>query len=345
MNTTQNITQKIAYESNFLRHLLDKFKDSSPPEFNALYFLIPGNQALCKGRSSFEIKMNDWRPMFQTIGAPLAYIASFKVIDLIVEMIIGASPDKIIQFDKKIELLQSATLPDVMRKNEFLAKYLISIFSNGYKIRNVLVHRSTFSAGSEGINGDIIDKKDGKTSFFISWKNIKALASFAIYLSDAIAADEISRLDCKCTKLALDSMPEIHKLPLFGQAPPAHSRVRIFRLKSDRIDLNFANIVDFVNRPIPFAQPDTRDVHMVRLNDFDVELEIILINPDNSIAGVYRIPHEMAAIYDPEISINDLPQFTAIENEKIDVDGISIKLSEGKREILSMDYSSNLAKI
>lgn len=335
-----DIANKIKYESSFLSNLFKMHKVVAPYEFDAIYLLEPGKTPLCKNFARISVDMNDWRAMFRSIGAPLAYIAGFKIIDLIVEFLIGSESNKVIQFQEKLVLLKNAEFPTVMEENRFLIDYLCSVFDNGYMIRNVLVHRSTFSADNSGIVGNIFDKKGDSTSFLVSWDNIYGLATFAILLSDSITAGKMPRLNCKNAKRALDSLYGIHKLPRFMQARPAHCRAKIFRLKSEKIDVNFASIVDFINSPIQMMDFDTEKKFMIQRYDFDVELEIIIMNDDNSLEGVYRIPHEKAITYSSVISISNISQFRVYPGEDISLDcdvnffEIGKSLSEGKRELL-----------
>ncbi len=333
MNLPYDIQKEIKYEVGFLRHLLGFYKTDDSKVFSQEFVFFPGQIPAVSRRDYFSFDSNDWRPGFNSIGAPLVYIASFKVIDLIVEFILRLSPYKITQFEKKIELFDSSDLPDVMKENSFLAHYLKSIFSNGYKIRNVLVHRSSFVTGSWGIKGEILDRKEKGVPFSISWKNIQGLAIFAILLSDAIATGKISRFNCKLMKRALDSMLELHKLPGFGQAAPAYAKARIFRLLSDHIDLNFVNIVDFVNSPTQQPDPETDDIHLVKLFDFDVDLELFVIDSCGLINGVYVIPYEAAIALDSPVSIEKLSQFGVGLDENIDVERITKGLLEGGVEV------------
>lgn len=222
-----------------------------------------------------------------------------------------------------------------MKENSFLAHYLKSIFSNGYKIRNVLVHRSSFVTGSWGIKGEILDRKEKGVPFSISWKNIQGLAIFAILLSDAIATGKISRFDCKLVKRALDSMLELHKLPSFSQAVPAYAKARIFRLLSDNIDLNFVNIVDFINSPIQMPDFKTGEIYPYKHADFDVDLELVVINPCGLIVGFYVIPYEAAITLESPVPIAKLSQFRVQLDENLDISGVAESLQAGGGEVFA----------
>lgn len=105
MNLPYDIQKEIKYEVGFLRHLLGFYKTDDSKVFSQEFVFFPGQIPAVSRRDYFSFDSNDWRPGFNSIGAPLVYIASFKVIDLIVEFILRLSPYKITQFEKKLNFL------------------------------------------------------------------------------------------------------------------------------------------------------------------------------------------------------------------------------------------------
>ncbi|MBM3301828.1 MAG: hypothetical protein FJY85_17990, partial [Deltaproteobacteria bacterium] len=196
--------------------------------------------------------------------APLTFMASYKMIDMIFEWILeenyrSGNISKVPwPYSDKLKLLADRSriqFPPLFLSQQYLHNYSEALFCQLLPYRNVIVHDNSFSVSNGTLT--LSSPKDG-TSLTLSRVQIGCLVRFVVALGRALAG--IIVVDTHMDKLLryhLDVLVAAHGLPAFKQQIPLLVRVELTVLKrGDCFPANLKQVRDNLRRMLPGRDVD-----------------------------------------------------------------------------------------
>lgn len=190
-----------------------------------------------------NIVVGDWRPGFLNAGAPLVFVSTFKLLDMLIEWILEENGvPSTFRFQQKLQQLKGSPIfPPVIESRSWLEERLAGLYGTLEPLRGTIIHNKHFtstdgairiSSSKKGIIGLPVD---------ISAAHLRKLAvtivSVLRYVDGTWHLDELRE---RTLRHDLDELLALHGLPSLGQKPPFHTRVRVYLTGSDPllVDLN-----------------------------------------------------------------------------------------------------------
>lgn len=185
--------------------------------------------------------MGDWRPAFLNAGAPLIFVSTFKLLDMLIEWVLeeNGAPSTF-RFQQKLQHLNSSPIfPQAIESRPWLKVRLTSLYRTLEPLRGTIIHDKHFtmtdsmirvSSSKNGIIGSVVD---------ISAAQLKKLATTIV--SVLRYADGTWHLDTfreKILRHELDELVMLHGQPHLGQKRPFHTCVRVYLMGSDPLSVD-----------------------------------------------------------------------------------------------------------
>ena len=236
-----------------------------------------------------KISIGDWRPGFLNAGAPLVFVSTFKLLDMLMEWILKENgADSTFRFQQKLEQIKRPTIfPQAIESRTWLKERLIGLYSTLEPLRGTIIHDKHFTA-TDGA----IQVSSSKKGIIGSAVNISAaqLRKFAVtvvsvlrYIDGTWDLDEFRE---KVLRHELDELVALHGLPLLGQKRPFHARVRVYLEGFDPLDVD------------PMAIRSDLAAKYVD-QDCSFELRILMVK-DGEVIGAYLLPWTVVALEKPD---------------------------------------------
>lgn len=258
----------------------------------------------------------DWRSGFLRAGGPLIFSSAFKVLDLIVEWVLG--PDSrtaklgSLQFNEKVTRIKdpTRTWPDFFSKHSWIKERFIALYESLIPYRNTIIHSSQFSSIEGGVK---VAPSEGK-GVFGDYRHIDSnMVGHIAYVAALIAKvlQGVWDLDPYTNhrlRWSLNKLYDFHKLPSDDcLKPPSLALVRIYRNEAKYIIFNIAEISLELNQPMllpveGYGDVDCRRTHAI----FDLE---IIIKGESDHNSVYQIPFTSIDLFKDGISLEQLVDF------------------------------------
>jgi hypothetical protein len=237
-----------------------------------------------------NIVPGDWRPGFLKAGAPLVFVTTFKLLDMLIEWVLVLNGKRSThRFDQKITALKGPVFfPVLIETRTWLRERLIALYEHLEPLRGTIIHARHFktaegtlqvSSSKKGTIGPIITFSEGDL------RNLAlALVSLVRYLEGSWNMDIFQE---KQLRYVFDELVHLHKLPLMGQLPPGFLTVRLYVPCTDPIEFDISRI--------------KRDVAEKRKGqDVIFDVRIIVLARDS--ARAYLIPSDQLQISGPKLS-------------------------------------------
>ena len=226
-----------------------------------------------------NIVIGDWRPGFLNAGAPLIFVSTFKLLDMLFEWILeenGISPT--FRFQQKLQHLNGPLIfPSAIESRCWLKERLVGLYSTLEPLRGTIIHDRHFTATDGAIR--VSSSKQGiiGSEVEISAENLRKLAVTIVsvlgYVNGNWFFDEFRE---KILRHDLDELVTLHGLPLLGQKPPFHTCVRVYVGVNDLLHVD----------PITIR----RDLATRYANqDCSFDLRILMVK-DNQVVAAYLFP-------------------------------------------------------
>lgn len=192
-----------------------------------------------------NIVVGDWRPGFLNAGAPLVFVSTFKLLDMLIEWILEENGvSSTFRFQQKVQHLKASPIfPAVIESRSWLKERLAGLYSTLEPLRGTIIHDKHFtstdgairiSSSKKGIIGSPVD---------ISAAHLRKLAltivSVLRYVDGTWHLDELRE---RTLRHNLDELVALHGLPSLGQKPPFHTRVRVYLTGSDPLFVDLMSI-------------------------------------------------------------------------------------------------------
>jgi hypothetical protein len=127
----QRLAQQTDYEAWFLEAVYKIVEDELFPTFPDAV-IYPANRTPPKFIAHLRgnINLGDWRPGFLNAGAPLVFVTAFKLLDMIMEWVLGENGIKpSFRFQQKLTQLDSSIrFPVTVESKSWLRERLLGLF-------------------------------------------------------------------------------------------------------------------------------------------------------------------------------------------------------------------------
>lgn len=226
-----------------------------------------------------NIVIGDWRPGFLNAGAPLVFVSTFKLLDMLIEWILeenGVSAT--FRFQQKLQHLKRAPIfPQAIESRSWLKERLTGLYSILEPLRGTIIHGKHFTATDGAIRVSSLRNGIVGAAVDIGAVHLRMLAVTIVSILRYV--DGTWRLDGlreKILRHELDNLVTLHGLPLLGQKRPFHTRVRVYLNGSDPFAVD------------PMAIQHDLDARYVD-QDCSFDLLILLVN-GGKVADAYLFP-------------------------------------------------------
>lgn len=149
-NALQRLSERVAYEAWLLEAAYKLVEQELFPSWpdDAVVYRLGAVKPQIFGFARAHIEIGDWRPGFLNAGAPLVFVVTFKLLDMLMEWVleqngIGSTH----RFEQKLKHLSSSpTFPDVVEARPWLKDRLTGLYRTLEPFRGTVIHGSKFTS-------------------------------------------------------------------------------------------------------------------------------------------------------------------------------------------------------
>ncbi len=271
-NSLIKLGERTEYETWLLEAVYALAEQELFPSWpDGVIYPVDKSKAQFIGHARCNMVIGDWRPGFLNAGAPLVFVSTFKLLDMLIEWILEENGvPSTFRFQQKLQHLKGSPIfPPVIESRTWLKERLAGLYSMLEPLRGTIIHDKHFTATDGAIR--VASSKKGVigASVEISAAFLRKLAltivSVLKYVDGTWHLDELRE---KTLRHDLDKLAALHGLPPLGQKPPFHTCVRVYLTSSDPLLADLMSIrsdlaARYVNQDCSF---DLR-VLMVRENE------------------------------------------------------------------------------
>jgi hypothetical protein len=253
-----------------------------------------------------NIIVGDWRPGFLNAGAPLVFVSTFKLLDMLIEWILEENQvASTFRFQEKLQHLNGSPIfPALIDARPWLKERLVGLYRTLEPLRGTIIHDKYFTAADGAIRVSSSKKGIIGSAVEISAAHLRKLAltivSVLRYVDGTWHLDDLRE---KTLRHDLDELVALHGLPLLGQQHPFHMRVRVYSTGSDPLQVDPTAI-----------QSDLAARYLNQDCSFDLR---VLMVRDGAVVEAYLFPWPLFAVpgYDWSHGINAEQYRTAIPDD------------------------------
>ena len=228
---------------------------------------------------SGNVTLGDWRPKFLKVGAPLIFVTTFKLLDMLIEWVLDQNgvPSKHQFKYKKAALRDQLQFPPCVASRDWLQERLVGLYGHLEPLRGTIVHARHFKSSDGALH---VSSSKGNTVGPVVTLEPKDLRSLAVFLISVLryvsGSWELDAYREKFLRRSLDELAHLHHLPSLGQQSPRFLTVRVYTAQWESIEVDIARIRHDVRRMCPGQ-------------DSLFDLRIVAVTPDGR-ASAYCIP-------------------------------------------------------
>ena len=236
-NAITKLIERTEYESWLLEAVYALVENELFPSWpdGAVYSVDKSNARFFVHARS-NIILGDWRPGFLVAGAPLVFVAAFKLLDMLIEWILEENGlPSTFRFQQKLEWLKNSPIfPPQIESRRWLVERLAGLYRTLEPLRGTIIHDKHFTAADGAIQ--VASSRRGVTRepVEISATHLRILARTIVsvlrYVDGTWQLDEFRE---KKLRYDLDELATLHRLPSLGQKSPFHTCVRVYSTDSD----------------------------------------------------------------------------------------------------------------
>jgi hypothetical protein len=203
-----------------------------------------------RGNSVF----GDWRPGFLSAGAPLIFVSSFKLLDMLIEWVIERNGGQAtFRFQDKLQCLtRSPVFPSFVERHTWLKERLAGLYRTLEPLRGTIIHDKHFTSTDGSIQVSSSKRGVAGPPVQISAAQLSKLALTMVttlnYIGGSWAFDAFRE---RTLRRDLDEIASLHGLPLFGQRQPYFTRVRVYQTSVDPLLVEPMVIMSDLSRQYP----------------------------------------------------------------------------------------------
>lgn len=209
---------------------------------DAVVYPVDKSKAQFFAHACANIVIGDWRPGFLNAGAPLVFVSTFKLLDMLIEWILEENgAPSMFSFTKKLQHIRcsSPIFPLLIESRPWLKERLIGLYSTLEPLRGTIIHDKYFTTTDGAIRVSSSKKGVIGSPVEISATNLRTLAltivSVLRYVHGAWRLDDLRE---RFLRHYLDELVTLHGLPFLGQKRPFHTRVRVYLTGTDPLHVD-----------------------------------------------------------------------------------------------------------
>ena len=180
--------------------------------------------------------IRDWRPDFLRVGAPLVFITTFKLIDMLIEWVLMKNGvTTTFRFEQKLAALKpSVQFPDIVESRPWWRQRLIGLYASLEPLRGTLIHDRHFATNNGNL--EVASSKRGVIGnpVQIDAAQLRVLARCIVstlrYVDGSWAMDHHQE---RTLRYEFDLIAPLHRMPSLGQKRPHSPTVRVFSKNPD----------------------------------------------------------------------------------------------------------------
>ena len=205
----------------------------------------------------FRIELGDWRPGFLNAGAPLVFVATFKLLDMFVEWVLEANAVKTSSKfqgfkDKLKDLDRSPVFPVLVESQSWLKERLVGLYRTLEPLRGTIVHGKHFDVSNGGIC--VASSRGGSVGpqFDIDGSQLRKLAITVLSIIRYVDGTwSFSPFREKLMRCDLDSLANLHGFPSLGQKTPLYPTIRVHTRDSNPLSVDIGVVVSDLEKQFP----------------------------------------------------------------------------------------------
>jgi hypothetical protein len=285
-NALTKLGERTEYETWLLEAVYALVEQELFPSWpDGVIYPVDKSKAQFIGHARGNIIIGDWRPGFLNAGAPLVFVSTFKLLDMLIEWILEENGvPSTFRFQKKLQQLKGSPIfPPVIESRTWLKERLVGLYSTLEPLRGTIIHDKHFTATDGAIRVARSKKGVIGAPVEISAAHLRKLAltivSVLKYVDGTWHFDEPRE---KALRHDLDELAALHGLPPLGQKPPFHTCVRVYLTGSDPL------LVDLMSIRSDLA---ARYVNQ----DCSFDLRVLMVR-DDEVVDAYLFPWSVLAV-------------------------------------------------
>ncbi|WP_312807485.1 hypothetical protein [Comamonas sp.] len=239
-----------------------------------------------------------YRSQFRSTIAPMLFVTSFKILDMIVEWVVESNRQPVpLQFKKKIDILSGSStfkLPDIFINHPWLKTTLINLYKELCDFRNVIVHRKTFTNSNGVLHMEFQDKDPNKTvkKINLTDTDIANISEFSASLVNLLLKGKINMHEELFLQICADKLPHVHHLPKSGRS------MRIF------VRINYFIPDECVIREVPIAE--LLEKAKSSSHEKDIHHELVVIFSEGGNSHIRKLDHTQFSLAPDSINLQYL---------------------------------------
>jgi hypothetical protein len=236
------LAERTEYETWLLEAVYALVEQELFPSFpDAVVYPVDKSKAQFFASGRLNIVIGDWRPGFLNAGAPLVFVSTFKLLDMLIEWTLEENGvPSTFRFQQKLQHLKGSPIfPPLIESRGWLKERLIGLYSTLEPLRGTIIHDKHFTATDGAIR--VSSSKKGSIG---PAKEISAahLRKFALTIVSVLryvdGTWQLNQVREKILRHDIDELAMLHRLPLLGQKCPFHTRVRVYLTGSDPLHVD-----------------------------------------------------------------------------------------------------------
>ncbi len=285
VNAIMKLAERTEYETWLLEAVFALVENELFPSWpDGVVYPLDKSEPQFHRYARANIIIGDWRVGFLNAGAPLVFISTFKLLDMLIEWMLEENGfSSTFRFQEKLQKLKhSPIFPQVIESRAWLKVRLAGFYSTLEPLRGTIIHNKHFTATDGAIRVASSKKGVVEAPVEISADHLRMLGRTIIsvlrFVDGTWHLDEFRE---KMLRHDLDELAVLHGLPLLGQMPPFHTCVRVFSTDSDLHLINQKAIL--------------RDLNMRYVNhDCSFDLRVLMVR-GGEVVDAYFFPWSVFA--------------------------------------------------
>jgi hypothetical protein len=232
-----------------------------------------------------NIIVGDWRPGFLNAGAPLVFVSTFKLLDMLIEWILEENGvPSTFRFQEKLQHLKGSPIfQPLIEARSWLKERLAGLYRTLEPLRGTIIHDKHFTAADGAIRVSSSKKGIIGSAVEISAAHLRKLALTIVSVLRYVDSTwHLDNLREKTLRHDLDELVALHGLPLLGQQRPFHTRVRLYSTGSDPLQVD------------PTAIRSDLAARYVN-QDCSFDLRVLMVR-DGAVVDAYLFPWTLFAV-------------------------------------------------
>lgn len=257
--------------------------------------------------ASGDLVIGDWRPGFLKAGAPLVFVITFKLLDMLVEWILEANEcSPTFRFTAKLKHLNDPLVyPEPFQAKEWLWSRVLGLYRRMEPLRGTIIHDKHFDTSNGTVNFSGSRKRAVGGKVEIGPELLRTLALTVISILRYIDGGwKLNEYHEKVLQYNLDNLTDIHHLPPLGQLLPYYPTVRVFVAASDSLTVNLEQIHNDLSSHYPN-------------NDCMFDLRVVIVREGIAV-DAFLFPWSLIRKADQKWSLRSPKQYRVAIPEDID---------------------------